>query len=335
MKILFIGIDISKEKLNLCFRTASEIICEEEIENSSIAIKKLLRKDLRVLETTFEDVLVCAEYTGRYIYPLTCACQDLGVMLWIEDPTRIKNSFGVTRSKNDAVDARRIAEYAFRFNDKAVAYSMKDKDIESLKNLLSDRDLLLADRKKYEAQLNDQKKYMSAEDYKHKSKRWKKIISAIKEQLDAIESEMQAIVDGNEHISHQAELLKSIPGVGDKLAVNMIAITEGFTRFTDARQFNCYAGLAPFQYTSGKSIYSKAKVSQKANKHIKSLLHLCALVVATHSSSGEYKEYYERRKAEGKHSMCILNIIRAKIVARIFSVIRRDTPYTKDYSYAR
>ena len=99
MKILFIGIDISKEKLNLCFRTASEIICEEEIENSSIAIKKLLRKDLRVLETTFEDVLVCAEYTGRYIYPLTCACQDLGVMLWIEDPTRIKNSFGVTRGK--------------------------------------------------------------------------------------------------------------------------------------------------------------------------------------------------------------------------------------------
>ena len=84
MKILFIGIDISKEKLNLCFRTASEIICEEEIENSSIAIKKLLRKDLRVLETTFEDVLVCAEYTGRYIYPLTCACQDLGVMLWMD-----------------------------------------------------------------------------------------------------------------------------------------------------------------------------------------------------------------------------------------------------------
>ena len=331
---MFIGIDISKEKLNLCFRTASEIVCEEEIENTAAVIKKQLKRSLKALETSFDDVLVCAEYTGRYIYPLTCACQELGVFLWMEDPSRIKNSFGVTRGKNDTVDARRIAEYAFRFNDKAVAYALKDKDIVSLKNLLSDRDLLLADRKKYEAQLCDQKRYMSAEDYRNKSRRWKKVISAIREQLDSIEAEMQAIVDANEVIGHQAELLKSVPGVGDKLAVNMIVITEGFTRFNDARQFNCYAGLAPFRYTSGKSIHSKAKVSQRANKHIKSLLHLCAVCVATRALSSEYSNYYERRKAEGKHPMCILNIIRAKIVARMFSVIRRDTPYTKEYDYA-
>ena len=328
---MFVGIDISKEKLNLCFRTADRIVCEEEMENASAVIKRQLKKSMRALGAAFDEVLVCAEYTGRYIYPLTCACQELGIFLWMEDPTRVKNSFGVTRGKNDAVDARRIAEYAFRFNDKAVAYALNDKDIVSLKNLLSDRELLLADRKKYEAQLCDQKKFMSAEDYRNKSRRWKKVISAIKEQLSSIEAEMQAIVDANEDISHQAELLKSIPGVGDKLAVNMIVITECFTRFNDARRFNCYAGLAPFQYTSGKSIHSKAKVSQRANKHIKSLLHLCAVCVATHALSGEYRDYYERRKAEGKHPMCILNIIRAKIVARMFSVIRRDTPYTKKY----
>ena len=334
MKKMFVGIDISKEKLNLCFRTASRIVCEEEIENTSAVIKRQLKKSLRDLETTLEDVRGCAEYRGRYIYPLTCACQDLGICLWMEDPTRIKNSFGVIRGKSDTVDARRIAEYAYRFNDKAVAYAMKDKDIMSLKNLLSDRDLLLADRKKYEAQLSDQKRYMSVENYKNKARRWKKIISTIKEQLAAIEAEMQDIVDANESISHQAELLKSVPGVGDKLSVNMIVITEGFTRFRDARQFNCYAGLAPFQYSSGKSIHSKAKVSQRANKHIKGLLHLCAVCVSTHALSGEYRDYYERRKAEGKHPMCILNIIRAKIVARMFSVIRRDTPYKKEYTYA-
>lgn len=334
MKKMFVGIDISKEKLNFCFRTGAGIACEEEIENTVAVIKRQLKRSLKSLGITFEEVLVCAEYTGRYIYPLTCACQELGIFLWMEDPTRIRNSFGVTRGKNDAVDARRIAEYAFRFNDKAVAYALRDKDIASLKNLLSDRDLLLADRKKYEAQLCDQKKFMSEEDYRNKSRRWKKVISAIKEQLVSIEAEMQAIVDANEDISHQAELLKSVPGVGDRLAVNMIVITEGFTRFNDARQFNCYAGLAPFQYTSGKSIHSKAKVSQRANKHIKSLLHLCAVCVATHALSGEYRDYYERRKAEGKHPMCILNIIRAKIVARMFSVIRRDTPYTRKYDHA-
>lgn len=314
---MFVGIDISKEKLNLCLRTAREIVCEEEIENTVAVIKRQLKKNLKALETTFDDVLICAEYTGRYIYPLTCGCQELGIFLWMEDPTRIRNSFGVTRGKSDAVDARRIAEYAFRFNDKAVAYALRDKDIVSLKNLLSDRELLLADRKKYEAQLSDQKKFLSAKDYGSKSLRWKKVISAIREQLASIEAEMQAIVDANDNISHQAELLKSDPGVGDRLAINMIVISDGFTRFNDARRFNCYAGLTPFRYTSGKSIYSKAKVSQRANKHIKSLLHLCAVCVATYVLSGEYRDYYERRKAEGKHPMCILNIIRAKIVAHV------------------
>jgi transposase len=334
MKKIFIGIDISKEKLNLCFRTSSEIICEEEIANTVTAIKRQLGKDLKALSVDKNDVMVCAEYTGRYIYPLVVACEETGVFLWMEDPTRIKNSFGITRGKNDVVDARRIAEYAFRFNDKAIAYAMKDKDIATLKNLLADRDLLLNDRKKYEAQLKDQKKYMSGEDYKNKEKRWKKVIKSLKEQIASIEEEIRAVVDVNEKICYQVGLLKSIPGVGDKLAVNMVVITECFTRFENARQFNCYAGLAPFQYTSGKSVYSKSKVSQRANKHIKGLLHMASVCVSTHMLAGEYKEYYQRRITEGKHPMCILNAIRAKLVARMFSVIRRDTPYSEKYSYA-
>lgn len=129
----FIGIDISKEKLNLCFRTSTEILLETEIENTNASIKRQIKKGLKELGKDISDVLVCAEYTGRYIYPLACSCHELEVFLWIEDPTRIKNSFGVARGKNDTVDARRIAEYAFRFNDKAVEYSMKEKSIVSLK----------------------------------------------------------------------------------------------------------------------------------------------------------------------------------------------------------
>ncbi len=332
MKNLFIGIDVSKEKLNFCFRTSSAIVREDEIPNVSTDIKKLIKNELKRLKVEKEEVLICAEYTGRYIYPLVCACRDLEVFLWMEDPTRIKNSFGLTRGKNDTVDAQRIAEYAYRFNDKSVAYNMKDKTIASLKELLSDRDMLLSDKVKYQAQLNDQKNYMDKSDYKHKCKRWNTVIETLQSQIDDLEKEMEAIIDSDETIKHQMDLLISIDGVGKRLAMNMIAITEGFSRFQNARQFNCYAGLAPFQYTSGKSIYSKSKVSQRANKHIKALLHLCAVCAATHMLSGEYKEYYERRKDEGKHTMCILNVIRAKIVARMFSVIKRNSAYSKEYN---
>lgn len=89
--------------------------------------------------------------------------------------------------------------------------------------------------------------------------------------------------------------------------------------------------MAPFTYTSGKSIQSKAKVSQRANKHIKSLLHMAALSVATRMKTGEYAEYYMRRCSEGKHPLCVLNIIRAKIVSRMFAVIKRDKEYVRNY----
>ncbi len=65
---------------------------------------------------------------------------------------------------------------------------------------------------------------------------------------------------------------------------------------------------------------------------MKALLHLSAVNVATRMRGGEYREYYERKLKEGKHVMSVINVLRAKIVHRMFSVIRRDEKYTKQYS---
>ena len=239
MKKIHVGIDISKEKCNLCYRSGLKIVREEEISNEVKALKKAFKAALKALDASMDDVLICAEYTGRYIYPLTVACQELDVFLWMDDPTRIKNYMGLTRGKNDAIDAARIAEYAFRYSDKAVRY-----------------------------------------------------------------------------------------------AINMIAITGGFTRFQNARQFCSFAGLTPYRYDSGTSVRSKAKISKRANQTMKALLHMSAVNVATRMKAGEYKDYYERKLKEGKHVMCILNVLRAKLVHRMFSVIKRDTEYTKEYKPA-
>ena len=331
MKNYQMGIDISKEKLNICLRKGTQTIREEEIKNTVAAIKKCVKKIEKENGMANDDMLVCAEFTGRYIYPLVCACDELELFLWMEDPTRIKNSFGVTRGKDDWVDARRIAEYAFRFSDKAVAYEMPDRTLVSLKNLLVDRDTLLADRHKYEMQLHDQKGYMDATDYARKKHLWTAVIKTLDKQIALIDHEIQTLVESDKMIKHQTELLKTVDGVGDRIAVRMVVVTMAFKRFETPRQFNCYAGLAPFRYTSGKSIYSKSKVSQRANKQIKALLHLAAVSVATHMKSGEYKDYYKRKTEEGKHPLCVLNVIRAKLVSRMFAVIKRDEAYQRNY----
>lgn len=331
MKNLFVGIDISKEKLNLCYQKDLKTVLEEEVANDVKAIKKALKASCKALSAAMDDALICAEYTGRYIYPLTVACQELDVFLWLDDPTRIKNSMGLTRGKNDSIDAARIADYAYRHSDKAVRYVIPDAAIVSMKSLLSDREFLLIDRKRYQSQLTDQKRYMTPDDFKHKCKRWKEIISSIDRQILAIDAEIDALIAADPVLKRQKELLTSIDGIGERIAVNMIAITGGFTRFQNARQFCSFAGLTPYKYDSGTSVHTKAKISKRANQTMKVLLHMSAVSVATHMKEGEYKDYYERKLKEGKHVMCILNVIRAKLVHRMFSVIRRDSEYTKTY----
>ena len=334
MKKIYVGIDISKEKCNLCYRSGLEIVCEEECSNDVRAIKKTIKAALKALGASLEEVLVCAEYTGRYIYPLTVACQELDIFLWMDDPTRIKNSMGLTRGKNDTIDAERIAEYAYRYSDKAVRYVIAEDAIVSMKNLLSDREFLLVDRKKYQSQLTDQRKYMAPGDFKHKSSRWKKVIKTIDEQINAIDAEIEALIEADPVLTRQKELLVSIDGIGERIAINMIAITGGFTRFQNARQFCCFAGLSPYKYDSGTSVRSKAKISKRANQTMKALLHLSAVNITSRVKEGEYRDYYQRKIKEGKHVMCVLNVIRAKLVHRMFSVIRRDQPYTKVYNPA-
>lgn len=331
MNKIYVGIDISKEKCNLCYRRGLEVVHEEECLNEIKELKKAFKSALKALEVTKNEVLICAEYTGRYIYPLTVSCQELDLFLWLDDPTRIKNSMGLTRGKNDVIDAARIAEYAYRYSDKAVRYSIPDAALVSMKNLLSDREFLLTDKKRYQSQLSDQKRYMAPNDFKHKSSRWKKVIKTIEEQIRAIDTEIDALIAADPVLARQKELLVSIDGIGDRIAINMIAITSGFTRFQNARQFCSFAGLTPYKYDSGTSVRSKAKISKRSNQSMKALLHMSAINVATRMKDGEYKEYYERKLKEGKHVMCIMNVLRAKLVHRMFSVIKRDTEYTKRY----
>ncbi|MDR0668039.1 MAG: IS110 family transposase, partial [Prevotellaceae bacterium] len=69
------------------------------------------------------------------------------------------------------------------------------------------------------------------------------------------------------------------------------------------------------------------------DKSIKALLHMAALIVSTRMK-GELHDYYERKVAEGKNKMLILNAVRAKLVYRMFAVIKNDVPYEKNYAFS-
>ncbi len=151
----------------------------------------------------------------------------------------------------------------------------------------------------------------------------------LKKQLSAIDILIGNIIKDNPDYKQQDELLQSIPGIGKQTSVVLIAYTQAFTLFKTHRQFACYAGVAPFEYTSGSSVRGKTKVSSLANKKIKTSLNMAALTAKKFDP--QLKQYFEKKVAEGKNKMLVMNAIRCKLISRAFAVINRNSKFVNTF----
>lgn len=323
----FIGIDVSKLSLDICLATAEGEIKTFKINNTVGDLKKLFKlvsKDLDI-----EKTLVCAEFTGHYSNILKGYCLDNGIALWLEGGAEIKLRSGVQRRKTDKVDAERIAEYAMRYVDKAELQAPEDIAITESRLLLSERQLYIGERAKYKTQLKDLKKFIDKPFFKDRCKRLKKHIALLSKSVKEIDQTIKGLLKTGE-LAEQNKILTSIPGVGDQVAINTIVATNGFKKFKNGRRFACHVGVAPFSFQSGTSQMSRNKVSHRANKKLKTLFHMAALSAI--KMQGEFRDYFERKVAEGKNKMTVINAVRAKIINRIFALIRENRKYEKNYN---
>jgi len=159
-----------------------------------------------------------------------------------------------------------------------------------------------------------------------------KTILFLTKQISLIEKNLQEVINENQELNEVFTLIISIKGVGKQTALFLIAYTAGFTKFKNARKFASYCGIAPFANQSGTGIRGRTKVSNLANKKIKSLLDMCAKTAI--QSNIEMKLFYHKKVDQGKNKMTVINIVRNKLLARIFAVVKRQTPYINIKKYA-
>ena len=245
---------------------------------------------------------------------------------------QIKQSIGIRRGKNDKIDAQRIAEYAWLHREALLPTILPAKGILKLQSLLTLRNRLVTDRGGFEATWKEQAKALNGKEYKSMFQIYKSVIQNLTIQIEKIENQIKAVIDSDEKIKANYQLLTGIKCVGPILAANMIACTHNFTRFTNWRKFACYVGTAPFEHQSGTSIKGRTRVSSLSNRQIKKLIHLVAICACAYNP--ELKAYYKRRVAEGKNKMSTLNVIRNKLIARMFAVVSRGTAYVDLMKYA-
>lgn len=270
----FIGLDVSKSKIDVAVFDKGEITIGLVFKNNPKDLKRAIENLVESERLDLKRTVFCAEYTGMYTYSLIQVCDEIGIDLWLENPAQIKLCTGVHRGKSDKIDARRIALYAFRFKDKINLYEQKTERIQELEFLTSERELLVTDKQKYSVQVKDQKGHINDTFYKNKASRLKKLIRTLDKLIKEVETKMEQVIRSDMKLSHQYKLITSVAGAGKQVAINTIVATKGFTKFNDPRKFACHAGVAPFSYSSGTSLRSKRRVSQRANKKLKKLFHM-------------------------------------------------------------
>ena len=325
----FIGVDVSKLWFDVCVlpvknQTKLPKIAERFINDKS-GIKQF-DKWLKKHQVSFDHhTLLVLENTGIYHRHLWAYCSEKELPIHIGNAAHIKWSFGIARGKNDKIDAVRLSSYAQKCADDLKATPNLNSVFLQLKDWMTARTKLLSQVNSIRTYIKELKTVNDKSIQKLLEAAHKQAIAGLLQSIKNIEAAMKKIIDENEAIKINYLLLKTVPGIGHLTAVYMICCTNNFGGKITGKQLACYAGVVPFESTSGISVKGKNRVHKMANKDLKKMLHLCALSVIRFS--GEFKDYYERKKAEGKHSMSVLNAIRNKIVLRAVAVVNNKTAY--------
>jgi transposase len=318
---LIVGVDVSKSTLDFCFKPSG---LTTQISNEITGFKQWYRQ-LKQLCSAGQAVMVIMEHTGHYSFRFEKFLRSRSIAYCKVPALQIKRSIGIARGKTDKVDAVRIADYGWLRRDILLADAEVSKEIRDLDLLICLRQKIVKDRSGYKSRIKAMKTTGVCGSNSFLIKTQQDIIAVLDKKIRDVEVLIKDLISSNTSLSETARLLRSIKGVGLIVAAYMISCTQNFTRFNNFRKFNCYAGLAPFKHESGTSIKGRSRVSHLANKKAKTLLNLAASCSIQHDP--EMKQYYQKRVAEGKKKMSCLNIIRSKIVSRMFAVIKRQSPY--------
>lgn len=324
----YIGIDISKLTLDIAILTSTGVLEQQKIDNTEAAFTNLLRTLKSSYKATRFNTFYCAENMGIYATFLKKIALKKKLVVCFENPMQIKQSLGIQRGKNDAIDALRIAKYARMHWAKLKVWQPPRLVIEQLKTLSSLRKKLV----KTKVMLSSSKKlesyYLTNVEKKKLANYSKESILGIQTDIGRIEEEMDALVADDERLTRLMEIVTSVPRIGTVVGRDIIIYTNEFEEGWTARKFASYCGIAPFDKSSGTSLKGRTRVSPIANREIKASLHLAAIGVVQMKKSF-LGLYYQRKVAEGKNKMNVINAVRNKLVHRIFSCVRSDNLFAE------
>jgi transposase len=259
--------------------------------------------------------------------------QDHGCPLWMESGFQIKRKSGIFKTKNDKVDAYRIATYAL-----TNAFNLKitpdyDEYLFILHDLLSNRNRLIDCIKRLEVPLKELEKYGNSSSYDYLKEANLTSIKALKASLKALDKKIDELIEKNIEWQKNIELATSVPGVGKLVTLWLLVYSKNFSNEFNARQFASLSGIAPFEISSGTSINGGFHVNCYSHKQLKGLLHIVAMSAIKYNPV--MKSYFQKKKKEGKKGFVPINNVKNKIIQQVWAIIRSGKVFDLNYKHPK
>lgn len=314
-----LGIDISKKKMDVLL-----ILHDKRIKKVFVNTPKGFKLLYAWLETLHieHDVHICMEATGPYSEPLAEFLFEKGCRVSMVNPLKVKK-FGesqLRRNKTDAADARLIADYCLAMEPGPWhPLPPEIKHLQALTRRVESLDQIrLAEKNRLKE---------SAPPEVRPSLR--RVIRNLEKEIERIEKLIKEHIDNHPNLKEQNDLLRSIPGLGEKTVPLLLGELE-FAAFDSARSVAAFAGLTPRKDQSGSSL-NKTRISKLGSGRLRKALYFPAISALKHN--GIIKSLASRLSRKGKRPKEIVCAAMRKLLHIAFGVLKHHRPFDPDLAF--
>ncbi|MCX6147016.1 MAG: transposase [Candidatus Kapabacteria bacterium] len=310
-----IGIDISKEYFDAC------------INNKVVRFTNDSNGFTKFIESIPVESHCIMESTSTYCFNLAYFILLYGSISYIVNPLRIKHfvKMSLSKCKTDKQDAIQITKFAEKMFDELSPFKPASKNLEESKQIYNGIDQYIKCKTIFMNQL---------EAIEHHHFQNKLLIRSLHSSIKRLNKEIKKFESLAEELvksehSEMIDNISSIKGIGRKTASLIIAKTNGFSNFENAREVSSYFGCCPRINESGSSVRSRGSISKIGFSKIRSRLYMCVLTAVKYNI--KCKELYLRLIVKGKATKVAMLAVANKLILQIFAIAKSGEKYVDCY----
>jgi transposase len=320
MSKVVVGIDVSKEKIDVALGVGSEKPKHRVFKNSLPGFAQLLAW---LQEQGVSQAHVCLEATGRYEMGVAHFLHTAGHLVSLVNPLRIKKyrESTLSRHKTDKDDAALIAEFCRTQSPRL--WSPPNSDWLELqvmvRHLSALQTALRQTLNRLSAQLPSETVAALLREH----------IALLKAQLASLKRAIHTFIVQHPLLKQQHDLLISIGGIGSLTAARLLAEIPDIHGFDSARQLAAYGGTTPAHFQSGSSVRKPSHLAKTANGRLRDALYFPAIVAMRHNPI--IRAFCQRLLAQGKPPKLVVVAAMRKLLHLVFGVLKHHQPFDPHY----